>query len=104
MNEHTSKRVARIAGMILRLKPWTDAATCCITVANRTNSRWIDKRIPWSDIRALAASALTQAEDHAHRETLRKGKLPRGHKLIKRHKPVARNGKAREHSEKRGKR
>jgi len=43
--------------------------------------------------KSVAASALTQVEDHAERETLRRGKLPRGHKLVKRHKPVVRNGR-----------
>lgn len=43
-------------------------------------------------ILAVCASALTQAQDHAELAIIRKGKLPKGHKLIKRGKPIARNG------------
>lgn len=41
-------------------------------------------------LRSMAASLVNQAEDHAEREKLRKGGLPKGHRRIKVHKPVLR--------------
>jgi len=86
--ERTSARVARTAGKILAVIPLTGDEHVGIVTA-----KMITVWFPWSDIRGVAASALTQVEDHAERETLRRGKLPRGHKLVKRHKPVVRNGR-----------
>jgi hypothetical protein len=98
-NEHTSARLASIAGRILAVK-----------AIGRATIQLSDHGVPykatfkWSDIRALAASALTQAQDHAERETIRKGKLPKGHRKIKVPKPILRNGKARKAAQLRGKR
>lgn len=58
--EKTSARVARIAGRVLA----ADVATNLeleVWVKDRKGGRKL--RLLWSDIRALAASALTQAED-----------------------------------------
>ena len=87
-NERTSARIAKIAGKLLALKAGKQMSFYA----------WSDSgmlEIPWADIRALAASALTQTEDHAERKVLRSGRLPRGHRRIKRHKPVVRNGRVR---------
>lgn len=55
-NERTSKRVAKIAAGILALKK--PASECCVWT-DGGKAVWI----MWSDIRALAASCLTQAAD-----------------------------------------
>lgn len=90
-NEHTSKRVAKIAGRILAADvPVTHAWFTAWTSNNSKIGSYKPMRVTWDDIRALAASCLTQAEDHAERADLRAGKLPRGHKRIKTHKPVLR--------------
>ena len=84
-NERTSARIAKIAGRILAAHR---RATVAVYESTDGDAKVV--YIKWSDIRALAASALTQAEDRANHATLRAGKIPRGHKLIKRHKPVKR--------------
>ena len=63
-NERTSARVAKIAGRILALKD-----TAGERVHFRTNVlplKYVS--FPWSDIRALAASALTQTRDRNPRK------------------------------------
>jgi len=89
-NEQTSAKVAKIAGRILAIKAKRDACTYIWTVF-----RDHLHIIKWSDIRALAASALTQTRDHADAKVMRSGKIPEKHKLVKRHKPVVRNHRAR---------
>lgn len=85
--EVTSRKVAKTAGRILA------AEYIYVEIWDKGGTGW--RSVPRPDIRALAASALTQTQDHAERETLRKGRLPKGHKRVKRHKPVVRNGKVR---------
>lgn len=66
-NERTSKRVAKIAGRILAMN-----------VAQRTDVSVADRCVSgitfinWSDIRALAASALTQTRDKPKAKRRRK--------------------------------
>jgi hypothetical protein len=68
-NEHTSARVAKIAAEILALSS-----------TNREYLHFYDSvtgngiTIMWHDIRALAASALTQAPDKATKVVRRKAK------------------------------
>lgn len=83
--ERTSARVAKIAGRVLAIR----------SPVNFLVYKDEHHRIMWGDVLALAASALTQAADHSDRETIRSGKLPKGHRRIKVHTPIARNGKAR---------
>jgi hypothetical protein len=82
--ETTSARIATIAARIVGLKlrrPYTITLVDCDDKIHRFR---------WADIVAVCASALTQVSGREDRETLRKGKLPVGHKLIRRHKPVKR--------------
>jgi hypothetical protein len=65
-NEKTSKRVSAIAGRLLAVKvragefiPVFDIKTECIV------------EFKWADIRALAASALTQAADKPKKKSAR---------------------------------
>lgn len=58
-NERTSKRIASIAGRILRL-------------LEGSNTEWTQLEIKTKDIRALAASALTQRPDNAKAKRKRK--------------------------------
>ena len=61
-NERTSKRVATIAGKVMALKGVANATVQLYT--ERTGRFSLtDIGIKWRDIRALAASALTQAAD-----------------------------------------
>jgi hypothetical protein len=57
-NEKTSKRVAKIAGKVLALK---GVASWYVTVCNEDRHSAVG--LTWRDIRALAASCLTQAAD-----------------------------------------
>lgn len=69
-NERTSKRVATIAGKLLRVKAKRGTAFYA----------WCDTElveVKWSDIRALAASALTQAADKTSRKAARKRAVKR---------------------------
>lgn len=59
-NEKTSKRVAAIAGKVLAVKPETPGETTWIITDTKTGNI---VTFYWRDIRALAASALTQAPD-----------------------------------------
>jgi len=58
-NERTSARVARIAAKILAVKGGGNSLLCTAFADD------IAFDIRWRDIRALAASALTQAPDRA---------------------------------------
>lgn len=87
-NERTWKRIATIAGRILAIDP-----KAAMTYGNTRCHLFISDRetgtaVSWDDVRALAGSALTQAEDRSH--VMRSGKLPRNHKRIKSHPPVRR--------------
>jgi len=50
-------------------------------------------RLIMADVVSMAASLVTQTEDKSR--VMRSGRLPRGRTLVKRHKPVTRNHKAR---------
>lgn len=63
-NERTSRRVARIAGKLLEIK----------LSAEDKAEFYIANGFTWADVRALAASCLTQTEDWRLR---RGGKKPR---------------------------
>ena len=90
-NEHT--RAAKIAGLVLA----RFARTKCreIALVNLYDAGETYELASWSDIRALASFVAHHADDHADLATIRKGHLPRGHKRIKTHKPIVRNGKMR---------
>lgn len=85
-SEQTSARVAKIASRIL----------AAVGFVEFYSSDWRRRGKAWKEIQTVAASALTQTADHADHATLRAGKLPRGHKVVRRHKPVTRNGNERE--------
>ena len=81
-NEHTSARVAKIAGKILAQD---------VPPARAVRVIWYDRQdflravvFKWSDLRAICASALTQTAD----------KPVPSLKLIKRHRARVRNPKA----------
>lgn len=67
--EVTSKKVASIAGRILKFleKATEDQSICLVTVSTLTGRTLTDKLCSPSELRALAASALTQAEDKPKR-------------------------------------
>jgi hypothetical protein len=58
-NERTSKRIAGIAGAILSAPV---AAAEMAQVRAKSGGQWV---MPWRNLRALAASALTQSPDRA---------------------------------------
>lgn len=64
-NEKTSTRVAKIAAKVLALKFAPPGLNSFVQVVYARNGkvRIYDPDITWADIRALAASALTQAAD-----------------------------------------
>lgn len=66
-NERTSKRVAKIAGRILAMDVQRQTNVC---VADRVVGGLTF--LPWSDIRALAASALTQAPERKTKRKVRR--------------------------------
>lgn len=57
-NEKTSKRVAKIAGKVLSLR-----GTKQFLPSGKISDYHFGPLVSWSDIRALAASALTQTAD-----------------------------------------
>lgn len=65
MNEKTSKRVAAIAGKILAVR----GPRSLVLFSRGRNSEIAV--IPWSDIRALAASCLNQAPDKTKKRVAR---------------------------------
>jgi hypothetical protein len=67
-NERTSKRVAKIAGLILSMK-WPRSARVMTYLPKRTSKV---VHITFGDIRALAASALTQAPNKGESGQVRK--------------------------------
>jgi hypothetical protein len=84
-DERTSARVARIAARVLACKP-----DCAVAPLSPDDFGFIDAdskwhQFKWSDIRALAASALTQAPS--------KPVPPRAHADIEWNKPAAKNHK-----------
>ena len=87
-NERTSKRIASIAGKVLALK-----TRDLISYGNTRCRLWVMDSNPngpsvsWHDIRALAASALTQAPDVSIQFDGVTGKK-RG--INRKHKPIAR--------------
>lgn len=66
-NEHTSKRVARIAARILRQRPRNGERAVVYLVTRSRGDLW--QKFLWSDIRALAASCLMQAPDRKSPKT-----------------------------------
>lgn len=67
MNERTSKRVAKIAGRVLALR-----GRLQVLPSGRLCDYCFGPGIKWSDIRALAASCLTQTADKPKRKKPRR--------------------------------
>lgn len=65
-NEKTSKRVAAIAGRVLAIKAPADEE---VLVFDKIADKIV--RLRWRDVRALAASALTQAADKPKKKARR---------------------------------
>ena len=81
-NERTSKRIAAIAGLVLSKNGNNRASVGFRAVRGSESSIYYFPDIRWSDIRALAASCLTQTEDR------KENWIPR--KIDQRKKPTRR--------------
>ena len=83
-SEHSSTRVARLAAEILGAGIAPDQT---IPLRRSEGPPFLTSG---EFLLSICGSVVTQAQDHAERETIRKGKLPKGHRRIKVHKPVKR--------------
>lgn len=87
-NEKTSARVAKIAGSILSIEPYEPRRKAAVNIRIGRNG-WVP--IKWSDIRTLAASALTQrVPDYKHVGRTMDRALRRSAKLVAKGKRRAR--------------